>query len=385
MSKSDGSDNVVAGGVTSYTIIASNAGPSAAGGAVITDPAAAGLSKLSISCSAQGGASCPFGLSTSTFEAGAAIPVFPAGSSVTFLLSAQVTAGSGTVTNSVSITAPAGVTEINTANNSARDAGRVEASSAQVVSAAGICPAGTVEQTTNLLDNSDFADTAVSVGPAVTQYAVNTNVPNTGVGPQVGARTGYGENVSQRPFPGDSARSVPTANNWLYSNGNDTGAAYRFWSQSVSGLTAGRTYLWLYYGSNARNPGSTTPRNPVISQRVVAAPTTYTLTPTATFSSEAGGTSDTWTLVQRTFSATTTGVVLQLFDTLVDGNTDGDNFAMTQVILRECKPNAEPFITKTNGTTTVQTLSTTTYVIRVGNNGPVPPTASSSRTRRSRA
>ena len=372
VTKDDGSADVVAGGVTSYTIVAANAGPSAADGAVVTDPAATGLAKLSISCSAQGGASCPTGLTTATFQAGVAIPSFPAGSTVTFVLAAQVTAASGTVTNTVSIAAPAGLTELDPANNSAFDAGAVSTSSARVVSAAGICPAGTTEQSVNLLDNSDFSDIAASVGATATQYPANTDVPNTGVAPQTGARTGYAENVSQRPFPGDVSRGVAAANNWLYSNGNNTGAAYRIWSQSVTGLTAGRTYVWMYYASNARNPGSTTPRNPVVEQRVTAGATTYTLTPAFTAASEAGGTSDTWTLVQRSFSATTTGVLLQLYDTLVNANTDGDNLATTQILLRECRPNAEPFVTKTNFTNSVVTLSTTQYVIKVGNAGPGP-------------
>jgi uncharacterized repeat protein (TIGR01451 family) len=368
VSKTDGLTTVTAGGVTAYTIVAANAGPSAADGATVTDATAAGLAKLSISCSAQGGATCPAGLSTATFEAGTQIPAFPAGSSVTFVLNAQVTAGSGTVTNTVNVAAPAGVTEINAANNSAADAGAVAVSTAAVSSAANICPAGTTESVVNLLANSDFSNTGSSVGSNVTQYAVNSNLPDTSVGPQTGART-YGT-VTQRPFPGDAARSVATAANWLYSNGNNTGAAYRFWSQPVSGLVAGRTYQWLYYGSNAQNPGSAVANTPQIQFRAVAGTTTFTLGGTDGYANEGASTSDTWTIRQRTFGATTTGVTLQLWDTQTAGGGTGDTFAATQILLRECTPNADPFITKTNGTNTVQTLTPTTYVLIVGNNGP---------------
>jgi uncharacterized repeat protein (TIGR01451 family) len=370
VTKSDGVTTVTAGGVTAYNVVVTNAGPSAASNATITDPAATGLTKLSISCSTQGGASCPVGLTTTTFQAGTQIPVFPAGSTVTFVLNAQVTAASGTVTNTVSVTAPTGVTEINSANNSALDTSRVAASTAAVSSSSGICPAGTTESIVNLLINSDFSDTSASVGSGVTQYTVNTNLPDTSVGPQTGAQT-YGT-VTQRPFPGDPARSVATTGNWLYSNGNNTGAAYRIWSQAISGLVIGRTYEWLYYGSNAQNPGSTVANPPQIQFRAVAGTTTFTLGGTDGYANEGTGTSDTWTLRQRTFGATTTAVTLQLWDTRTAGAGTGDTFGATQIMLRECTPDTDPFITKSNGTNTVQTLTTTSYVLTVGNNGPGP-------------
>ncbi len=369
VSKTDGVSSVTAGGVTTYTIVAANAGPSAANNAVVTDAVAANLVKLSISCSASGGASCPVGLTTTTFQAGAQIPVFPAGSSVTFLLNAQVTSGSGTVTNTVSVTAPAGVTEINTANNSALDANAVTAAAAAVTSAAGICPAGTTESLVNLLANSDFSNTSISVGSGVTQYPVNNNIPDNAVSPQTGVQT-YGT-VTQNSFPGDPARSVPAAANWLYANGNTTGGAYRFWSQAISGLVAGRTYEWMYYGSNAQIPGSAAANPPQVQFRIVAGTTTFTVGGTDAYANEAGGVSDTWTLRQRAFGATTTGVTLQLYDTQT-GGAAGDTFASTQMLLRECTPNTDPFVTKSNGASSVQTFATTSYVITVGNNGPGP-------------
>src|SRR6185437_14257579 len=39
VTKTNGATTVVSGGTTSYTIVASNAGPAAAGGAVVADPA----------------------------------------------------------------------------------------------------------------------------------------------------------------------------------------------------------------------------------------------------------------------------------------------------------------------------------------------------------
>ena len=368
VTKSNAVSSVIASGVTAYTIVVSNAGPSAANNAVVADPATAGLLLLSVTCSGAGGAVCPVGLTTSTFQTGATIPTFPASSALTFIANYSITAASGTVTNTVTITAPAGLIEINSANNAVTDADAVTVANSVVVSAAQICPAGSTEQLTNLLTNSDYANTALSVGAFVNQAAVDTSPANTGVSIQIGPKN-YGPNsVVQAPFPGDSARSVGSANNWLYNNGNNTGGAYRFWSQTVSGLVSGRTYEWLYYGSNALNRGRTDVDLPTIEMRVLTT-TTFTLVSNS-FPNEGAGTSDTWTLRQSVFAATATSVTLQLWDAAP--GSASDDFASTQVILRECKPNTDPFVTKTNSTNTLASFSTTNYVITVGNLGPGP-------------
>ncbi|MGB4116513.1 MAG: DUF11 domain-containing protein [Polaromonas sp.] len=368
VTKTNGVPGVFANGVTAYIITVANAGPSAANNAVVADPATTGLLLVSVSCSGAGGAVCPVGLSTGTFQAGATIPTFPAGSTLTFTANNSITAASGTVTNTVTITAPAGLIEINTGNNSATDTDAVTLATSAVVSAAQICPAGTTEQLTNLLTNSDYANTAASVGAFVTQAAVDTQPANAGVAIQVGPKN-YGPNiVVQAPFPGDPARSAGSANNWLYNNGNNTGGAYRFWSQVVTGLVTGRTYEWLYYGSNALNRGRTDVDLPTIEMRVLTT-TTFTLVSNS-FPNEGAGTSDTWTLRQSIFPATATSVTLQLWDAAP--GSAGDDFASTQVLLRECKPNTDPFVTKTNSTSTLASFATTAYVITVGNIGPGP-------------
>ena len=369
--KSNGVSSVATNGATAYTIVVSNAGPSAANNAVVTDPATAGLKLLSVTCSAAGGAVCPAGLSTTTFQAGATIPTFPALGALTFTANAQVTASTGTVTNTVSVAGPAGLLEINAANNSATDTDAVTPQTVVVVSAAQMCPAGSTEQLTNLLTNSDYANTAAGVGASVTQYAINTAPTDPGVAIQTGSQN-YGPNVVvQAPFPGDAARSVAGANNWLYNEGNAStgGAAYRIWSQTVTGLAVGTNYEWMYYGSNALNRGSAAPILPTIEFRVVNGSTPSTLAANS-FANEAAGTSDTWTLRQSVFASTATSLILQLWDTAAA--TNGDSFASTQVILRECKPNTDPFVTKTNGVSQVNTFGTTNYVITVGNNGPGP-------------
>jgi len=122
--KDNGSAQVTSGSTTTYSLVFFNAGPSSADGALIHDPSVAGLSKLSVSCTqALGGVSCPSTPSVVALENGTLdIPSFPAGGSITLEVIANVTAAAGdSISNSVSISPPSGVTDPNPANNSAID------------------------------------------------------------------------------------------------------------------------------------------------------------------------------------------------------------------------------------------------------------------------
>ena len=94
--KNDGVTALLSGATNNYTITVANLGPSAADGAALKDPLATGLNCTSISCSASGGASCPLPIqlfvSALQSATGIAIPVFPSGSTATFVLSCAVTA-----------------------------------------------------------------------------------------------------------------------------------------------------------------------------------------------------------------------------------------------------------------------------------------------------
>ena len=83
VTKTNGVTLVSAGATTTYTVVVSNAGPDAANGAIVTDPAAAGLTKTSVVCAAAGGATCPASPTVAQVEAGLAIPALPFGGSVT--------------------------------------------------------------------------------------------------------------------------------------------------------------------------------------------------------------------------------------------------------------------------------------------------------------
>ena len=98
ITKSDGVTTIGAGRTTTYTIVATNGGPSPADGARIYDPVAAGLSCTTApTCVASGPATCPPGLTiaqlqNSTAPQGVAIPTFGAGGGITLGLLCTVTA-----------------------------------------------------------------------------------------------------------------------------------------------------------------------------------------------------------------------------------------------------------------------------------------------------
>ena len=121
VTKTNGVTLVSAGTTTTYTVVVSNAGPDAANNAIVTDPAATGLTKTTVVCAAAGGATCPASPTVAQVEAGIAIPALPFGGSVTFTIGATVTAAGGNVTNTATVTAPAGVNDPTPANNSASD------------------------------------------------------------------------------------------------------------------------------------------------------------------------------------------------------------------------------------------------------------------------
>lgn len=96
VTKSSSASPVAAGQILTYTITAVNSGPSAASGALLTDPAASGLSCTSVACTASNPAgNCPAaGSVTITNLQGPGIPLtsFPPASTLTFEVTCGVTA-----------------------------------------------------------------------------------------------------------------------------------------------------------------------------------------------------------------------------------------------------------------------------------------------------
>lgn len=118
ITKTDGQTNANAGSVLTYTISASNAGPAAVTGASVADTFPAECASVAWTCTGAGGGTCAANGAGNISDS----VNLPVGASVTY--TANCTTGpatNGVVSNTATITAPGGVTDINPANNTATD------------------------------------------------------------------------------------------------------------------------------------------------------------------------------------------------------------------------------------------------------------------------
>lgn len=119
ITKTNGTSTLTPGTPTTYTIVVSNAGPSAVTGAQVTDLMPGPLVISSWTCTASAGSSC--GQPSGTVNINATVNLLAQGTA-TFMVNATVAStATGTLTNTATVTAPASATDPNTANNSASD------------------------------------------------------------------------------------------------------------------------------------------------------------------------------------------------------------------------------------------------------------------------
>jgi uncharacterized repeat protein (TIGR01451 family) len=383
ITKSDPFTTVTTGQVTNYTITVKNNGPYPANYSVIRDPEVVGLQKLSVTCSAPGGppsAVCPAVLTTATFESpGVQVITFPPGTTLVFSLNALVTAttATGAVSNVAIVTPAADTQDLTPSNNRATDTNIISVSTTNVITGAQICPVGTTESLTNRVINGDFAS-ASPFSSSATVAAINSLGAANAVSLQTGQRAYTpvaNVNVLQNPFSGDALRSVPGSNSWLLSNGKNGAANYDIWSQTIGGLTVGRTYEFLYYASNTAS-GSAAGVVPNVQAFLNgAAMTGAGSTPTfavPTSNNEAGV--DNWYLRQGSFvaAATTVTVSIRNINATNSGAAEqGDLLALAQPTLRECVPAADVRITKTNGVSSLNSGQLITYTVVISNTSTV--------------
>jgi uncharacterized repeat protein (TIGR01451 family) len=118
VTKADGQASAVPGQSVTYTIVASNLGPSAVTAATVSDTPPASLTNVTWTCVASGGSSCP---ASGSGAISASVNLLVNGSA-TFSLTATIVPGAtGTLSNSASISAPAGVLDPAGLNNAATD------------------------------------------------------------------------------------------------------------------------------------------------------------------------------------------------------------------------------------------------------------------------
>jgi uncharacterized repeat protein (TIGR01451 family) len=138
ITKTDGVTTATAGGSVTYTITASNAGPSNATGATVADTFPASLT-CTWTCAGAGGGTCTASGSGNLSDS----VNLPSGGSVTYTASCTLSAAAtGTLSNTATVTAPAGVTDPTPGNNSATDSDTIQAAPGALVSGTKTVSAG---------------------------------------------------------------------------------------------------------------------------------------------------------------------------------------------------------------------------------------------------
>jgi uncharacterized repeat protein (TIGR01451 family) len=118
VTNSDGLTLAPIGTLVAYSIVVSNAGPSTATGATLTD-AATTLANVAWTCTPAAPAVCPHPSGVGPISETITLA---SGQSLTYQLSGNVTIATGkTQSNTAQVAAPAGTTDSNLANNSATD------------------------------------------------------------------------------------------------------------------------------------------------------------------------------------------------------------------------------------------------------------------------
>ncbi|MCH7415840.1 hypothetical protein MM213_20235 [Belliella sp. R4-6] len=122
VTKTDGSNTYTPGSNVVYTIVVTNAGPFGATNVLVSDPLIAGIpaANHSYTASVSGGATT----SVSGTQNGAINDVvnIPVGGTVTYTLTVSVPAGfTGSMTNTVTVTPPSNINDIDLSNNEATD------------------------------------------------------------------------------------------------------------------------------------------------------------------------------------------------------------------------------------------------------------------------
>ncbi len=124
ITKTDGMTTATPGGSVTYTITASNAGPSDAPGAAVADTFPASET-CTWTCVGAGGGTCTASGSGNVNDT----VNLPAGGSVTYTASCAISsAATGSLSNTATVAAPAGVTDPAPGNNSANDTDTLSAS-----------------------------------------------------------------------------------------------------------------------------------------------------------------------------------------------------------------------------------------------------------------
>ena len=417
ITKTDGLTSAVPGAATSYTIVVSNGGPSAAGGVAVNDTLPATLSGATWTCTATPGSNCssPAGLGNV-----AQLVDVAAGGTVSFLVTATIASeATGVLANTATLTPPPSFTDTNVANNSATDV-------------------------TDLAPTVDLAVTKTDGQPAAvpgTPVTYSVTVTNAGPSAAVGARvldnlpaTLTVATWTCSAAPGSSCGSASGGGSIDQVDTIAVGGTVSYIisatvSPTATGVLTNTVTVTPASGTTDSNPGnnsaidvdtltpqanlsvvktdgaaSVVPGTPINYSIVVgnagpssvagasvvdalpAALTNASWTCTgnagglcgsasgtgsiATTATLPSGTTVTYT-VTATVSASATGVVANMATVAAPvGVTDPDTSDNSSTDVDSLTPSVDLSITKTDGTATAVAGTSTTYAITVANSGP---------------
>lgn len=171
ISKTADTTTVTPGGTIHYTIVVSNTGALAADGTPVIDPIPTGIASQTWTCSASGGATCAASGSGAISDI---IATFPAGSFVTYAVTALVDAAPpGIVSNTVTAT-PQNPSAVCTPSNTpgpctatANVTSNAQISIAKTASTSSLTPGGTVTYTITVTNTGAVAANGTSVDDPV--------------------------------------------------------------------------------------------------------------------------------------------------------------------------------------------------------------------------
>jgi uncharacterized repeat protein (TIGR01451 family) len=173
ITKTDGKTTVQRGEQIRYTIVVSNAGPENVTGATLTDTFPSALSgTINWTCATTGDATCGGG-STGSGTINRTVNI-PMGGTVTFTTTSGSVSNtaSGSFSNTAAVTAPAGITESNPANNSATDTDTIPTADLSI-------SMGRTPLIVSTGDTVTYNITVSNLGPdAVTGAGVSDTIPS---------------------------------------------------------------------------------------------------------------------------------------------------------------------------------------------------------------
>ncbi|WP_299029038.1 sortase, partial [uncultured Thermanaerothrix sp.] len=175
VTKDDGVTVVSPGSTITYTITISNTGPSDALGAMISDPKPAQVDTWNWVCTEQtGGASGCDDVIGSTNDFTDMVNL-PAGSSITYTVTAHIAtnAGAGSLTNTITITPPSGVSDPDPGNNTDDDTDTIVTT-----------PTGDLTKSLIATNQTFTPDRSVAIGEILT-YEIAFTIPAGGTLPNL--------------------------------------------------------------------------------------------------------------------------------------------------------------------------------------------------------